>query len=64
MVFVVLMIGSTGCSKPHNPEAPNTAPAMQEEGKKDAGKAQDGKGAGDLKIDPEAADFFKKADDF
>jgi len=64
MVFVVLMIGSFGCSKPHNPEAPKTAPAVQEEGKKDTEKAQDEKGAGDLKVDPEAADFFKKADDF
>jgi len=59
----VLFIGF-GCSKPQNAEAPKAPPAAQEEQKKGADQADENKAGEKFKMDPRAADFFKKAEDF
>jgi len=62
-IVSVLFIAS-GCSKPQNAEAPKTPPVAQEEQKKGADQADENKADEKFKMDPRAADFFKKAEDF
>lgn len=64
MTIASLLFFGAGCSKPQNADKPQAAPVTQEEETKETVQDDQNKGDEKFKMDPRAAEFFKKAEDF